>query len=208
MKNRGISLRRKQTGSYRARKKQKEEKRLETEPLISCATIDSQWLHRGHGEVNTTLPTERPHFRGTGCRCALPGEISSVELSAVLNQLQLAGTARLCCSETLTAERAERQTDGYWETGRLRNRWVYWYKIKEDLNRKGMAFVANMQRHAETNWLTEACNRHHQSFRTACSVWPRGGTIINISTWVWHSFTKDREFYFLFCLFFIVFKRW
>lgn len=26
------------------------------------------------------------------------------------------------------------------------------------------------------------CNRHHQCFRITCSLWPKGGTIINITT--------------------------
>lgn len=47
----------------------------------------------------------------------LPGEISAVELSAVLNQLQLA--SRACCSATLTTERSNRQPDGYGKTGRV-----------------------------------------------------------------------------------------
>lgn len=78
--------------------------------------MDSQWLHRVHGEVNIILLTERPHFGWTSCRCTLPGEISPVELSAVLNQLQLA------CSETLTRERHTGRRIGWADRWILKDR--------------------------------------------------------------------------------------
>ncbi len=93
---------------------------------------------------------------------------------------------------------AERQAN--WQI----NRWMCWYKIKGDRNWKGKAFVANSlwgeglkrSKGMKTNrpsfdictLVCLGCNGHHQCFRMDCSMWPKGETMINITTWVWHSF--------------------
>lgn len=114
----------KESSSAKTKQRPKMRLSMQSQTLISYATTDEQWIvwTRGQGEVNVILSTERQHFGGKRCCCSLPERLSSVELSAVLNQPQLANVA------SCTLQRSEKQMDG--QTDRhtrahcQRNRWT------------------------------------------------------------------------------------
>lgn len=92
---------------------------MDTLPLISPATIDSQWLHEDTLRSTLSRP-QKDHILGGDelSHCTLPGEINPEELSTVLKPLRLPDRA----SRSQTADRpgqtrqagtggTERQTD-------------------------------------------------------------------------------------------------
>lgn len=120
-----LSFSLKRSNSYIARKiKETTREEKKTQPLISCATIDSQWLHRGRGEVNIILPREKTTFwkgRAVAARCQ--GRLARGSCPRCWIYCSWAAAVLLwdICHRQ-TERQTNRQAEGWCKTGGLADR--------------------------------------------------------------------------------------